>query len=91
VQRREQLFQMVGAAIEVVRTDLGIDWAGNIAGEGRDEFGVRQPNRICGLRGPSARHQLANSRSNTVSLGHGLPPWPGLGPVASSRLAIGLQ
>jgi hypothetical protein len=28
----------------------------------------------------------ANCRSNALSLGHGLPPWLGLGPVASSNL-----
>ena len=29
--------------------------------------------------------------SHVISLGHGLPPWLGLGPVASSLLAIGLH
>jgi hypothetical protein len=58
---------MVGAAVGVVRIDLGIDWVGNIAGDVRDQFAVCQSNRTCGLRRPSARHQLANGRSNTVS------------------------
>src|SRR6516225_9405304 len=73
---------MIGTAIEVVRVDLSVNRVGNIAGEGSDEFSVRQPNRACGLRRPSARHELANGRSNTSSLGHGLPPWLGLGPAA---------
>src|SRR5207253_67566 len=71
VQRREYLFEMIGAAVEVVRTDLWIDRVGSIAGEGGNEFSVCQPHRICGLRRPSARHQLANCRSNALSLSHG--------------------
>ena len=33
VQRREQLFQMVGAAIEILRIDVGIDRMRNIPSE----------------------------------------------------------
>src|SRR5207245_1147082 len=82
VQRREHLFQMVSAAVEILRIDVGIDRVRHIPGEGGDEFGVCRPQRTCGLRRPSTRHQLADCCSNALSLGHGLPPWLGLGPVA---------
>src|SRR5262249_2689460 len=75
VQRREHPFQMVGAGVEVLRIDVGIDRLRHIPGEGRDEFDVRQPHRTCGLRRPSTRHPLADCCSNTLSPGHGLPPW----------------
>src|SRR5262249_56975901 len=35
-----------------------------------------------GHRQPFARHELTNCRNNARSLGHGLPPWLGLGPAA---------
>src|SRR5262249_60706425 len=82
---------MVGAAVEILRIDVGIDRVRYIPGERCDEFDMRQPHRTCGLRRPSTRHQLADCGSNALSLGHGVPPWLGLGPVASSQLAIGLH
>jgi hypothetical protein len=91
VQRREHLFQMVRAVVQILRIDVGVDRVRRIPGEGCDEFGVCQPHRICGLRRPFTRHQLADCCSNELSLSHGLPPWLGLGPVASSLLAIGLH
>src|SRR5262249_23180913 len=91
VQRREHLFQIVGAAVEILRIDVGTDRVRYIPGEGRDEFDVRQPHGICGLRRPSTRHQLADCCSNRLSLSHGHLHWLGLGPVASSQLAIGLH
>src|SRR5205823_7043509 len=83
VQRREHLFRMVGAAVEILRIDVGIDRVRHTPGEGCDEFDVRQPHRTCGLRLSSTRQQLADCCSNAFSPGHGLPPWLGLGPVAS--------
>src|SRR5437660_9698039 len=91
VQRREHLFQMVGAAVEILRIDVSIDRVRHIPGESCDQFDVRQSHWTCGLRPPSPRHQLADCCSNARSLSHGLPPWLGLGPVASSLLAIGLH
>src|SRR5271166_1070367 len=82
VQRREYVLQVVGATLEGLPIGPGMDRARDIAREGGDEFDVRRLHRTCVLGRPSARHQLANGRSNTVSLGHGLPPWLGLGPVA---------
>src|SRR6516162_7764463 len=86
VQRGKHLFQVVGTAVEVVCVDPEVDRVGYIPGEGGDEFSVRQPHRICGLWRPSTRHQLADYCNNALSLGHGLPPWLGLGPVASCSL-----
>jgi hypothetical protein len=91
VQRREDFFEMVSAPVEVIRIGAGIDSVGDIPGEGSDTFRVCLSHRRCGLRRPSARHQLANCRSNALSLSHGYSPWFGLGPVASLRLAAGLH
>src|SRR5262249_16021348 len=82
VQRGEHLFQMVGAAVEILRIDVGIDRVRHISSEGCDEFGVRQPHWTCGLRRPATRHQLADCCSNALSLSHGHLHWLGLGPVA---------
>ena len=53
-----------------------------------DEFGVRRPNGVCGWFGARACDQRANCVSHVISLGHGLPPWLGLGPVGSSRFPL---
>src|SRR5262249_6773859 len=82
---------MVGAAVEILRIDLGINRMRDVLGKGCDEFNVRQPYRTCGLRLPPTRHQLMDCCSNTLSLSHGLPPWLGLGLVASSQLATSLH
>src|ERR1700730_9202224 len=78
---------MVSAGVEVVRINCGKYRVWDVPGEGGDEFGVRRLRGACRLRRPSARHQLANCRSNALSLGHGLPPWLGLGPVGSSSFS----
>jgi hypothetical protein len=70
MQRPEQLFEMVGAGVEVVRIGAGIDRMGNIAGEGGDQFGVRQPHRTCGLWRSPARHQLAKEIPTAWAMGH---------------------
>src|SRR5262249_27768534 len=82
VQRREHLFQMVGAALEILRIDVGIDRLRRIAGKRCDEFGMGQPYRTFALRRPPTRHQLADCCSNAFSLSHGHLHWLGLGPVA---------
>src|SRR5262249_49557001 len=91
VQRREYLLQMVGAAVEVLRIDVGVDRVRYVPSEGCDEFDVRRPHRTCGLRRPSTRHQLADCCSNALSLSHGLPPWLGLGPAARWLPVAGLH
>jgi hypothetical protein len=40
-------------------------------GQGGYEFGLHDAHRICGFMGVSARHQLANCRTNAFSLSHG--------------------
>src|SRR5437764_7856328 len=82
MQRREHLFQMIGAVLEILRIDIDINGVRRIPGNGCDEFGMRQPHRTCGLLRPSTRHQLANCCSNTLGLSHGHLHWLGLGPVA---------
>ena len=42
VQRREHLFQMVGAAFEVLRMAVGMDRIRHVPGKGGDEFDVRR-------------------------------------------------
>jgi hypothetical protein len=53
------------------------------------EFDVRRADRACGCFCARAYHQRANRASHMLSVGHGVPPWLGLGPVASSLLGIG--
>ena len=55
-----------------------------------------EPKSTCAARrlvefGACARDMSARCRSNALSLSHGMPPWLGLGPVASLMLAIGLH
>src|SRR5271166_162237 len=80
VQRRENPLQMVGPPFKVLR--FGTDRRRRVASYGSDKLGVRGP-WTCGLRRLSARHQLANGRSNTLSLSHGASPWLGLEPMGS--------
>ena len=54
MQRREHLFQIVRAAVEILRIDIGIDRVRHIPGEGCDQFGVCPPHRTCRLRGLTA-------------------------------------
>src|SRR5262245_35089524 len=63
---------MVGAAVEILRINVGIDGVRHILSDGCDEFDVCQSHRTCGLRRPFTRHQLAACCSNTLSLGHGV-------------------
>src|ERR1700730_3924886 len=73
---------MVSAGVEVVRINCGKYRVWDVPGEGGDEFGGSRLEDSFGFRRPLARHQLANCRSNALSLSHGLSPWLGLGPVA---------
>jgi hypothetical protein len=71
VQCPKHLFEMIGSPVEVVGVRACVDRPGDIPSEGGNTFSMGLPHRTCGLRRPSARHQLANGRSSTLSLSHG--------------------
>ena len=81
VQCREHLLQVVSSAFEGLPIGLGMDRARGIPGEGRDELRVRRTHQVCGLQRLSARHQLANCRSNAPGLSHWGLPGLGVGPA----------
>src|SRR5262245_14742730 len=72
VQRRENPLQMVGPPFKLLHSGIGTDRRRRVLSDRSDKLGVRGP-RICGLGRLSARHQLANCRSNALSLSHGAP------------------
>jgi hypothetical protein len=68
VQGPEQLLQMVSTAVEVVGVRAGIDWVGDIPGEGGVRLGeVMEKLSRCGFRlclRKKSRHGPASSRTN---------------------------
>src|SRR5215831_15893671 len=70
VQRRENPLQMVGPPFKLLHSGIGTDRRRRVPSDRSDKLRVCGP-WTCGLRRLPARHQLANCRSNALSLSHG--------------------